>query len=119
MRVCRGLIIVMLVLAVVLGTGRTVASAAADMPHRTQAWDMAMKAMASDPSMSGMCDKCIKTEFDKRACIPACVGLQALPPVSDLPRDFVSAPIASAAERHVRGSTAPPDPPPPKLNSLA
>jgi hypothetical protein len=94
-------------------------SAATDMQRSPQASDMSIKAMASDPSMSGMCDKCIKTEFDKRACIPACVGVQAVLPVSEIPRDFVRALIASAAERHFRGLTAPPDPPPPKLNSLA
>jgi hypothetical protein len=119
MRTCRGLLVVMLVLAVVLGTGRTMTSAANDMKRSPQASDMSMKAMASDPSMSGMCDKCIKTEFDKRACIPACVGVQAVLPVSEMPRDFVSARIFSAADQHFRGLTAPPEPPPPKLNSLA
>jgi hypothetical protein len=119
MRTCRGLLVVMLVLAVVLGTGGTMTSAAADTQHPPQASDMAMKAMASDPSMSGMCDKCIKTEFDKRACIPACVGVQAVLPVSEMARDFVSALTAAALERHFRGLTVPPEPPPPKLNSLA
>jgi hypothetical protein len=115
MPTCRGFLALLLVLALALGTGRPM-PAAAEMQSGAQASKMVMNAMASDLSMSGMCDKCVKKEPATHACFAVCVGVQAVLPVLAVLRASSRAPLYPLVERQFSGSAAPPDLPPPKLN---
>ena len=111
----RGFLAVLLVLALVLGTGWPM-PAAAGMQGGAQASNMT--AMAPDLSMSGMCDKCIEKHPATHACFAACVGVQAVLPVMGVLRVAARAPLDPLVERQFDGSAAPPDLPPPKLSVL-
>jgi hypothetical protein len=89
------------------------------MQGGTAATSMLMSAIASDLSMSGMCDKCIKKDSTARACDPVCAGVQAVLPSARIPTAFARARIAPIAERQFKGAATPPDPPPPKPSVLA
>lgn len=112
---CRGLLGVLLILALVLGTAQFM-PASAEMQSNVQS--SAMKAMTSDPSVSGMCDKCLKKAAATHSCFGVCVGVQAVLPVASVFRVFARAPLEFRVERQFNGATAPPDLPPPKLSDL-
>jgi hypothetical protein len=115
----RALVAVLLVvLALVFGTGHPM-PAAAEMPGGKQASAMAMNAVASDASPSGMCDKCLKKDLATHACFAVCVGVEAVLPVTSVVRAQARASLASLVERQFHGAAGPPDPPPPKPGVLA
>lgn len=115
---CRGFLAFLLVLALMLGAGRPVPSAA-EIHGGATVTPMLMSAMALDLSMSGMCDKCPKKDSAMRGCAGVCVGVQAVLPVPNIQLISARALLTPFAERRCDGSAAPPDPPPPKLIFLA
>ena len=118
MRRCRCFFSLLLVLALVLGTVRSM-PAAAEKQHVAQALELVMDAMASDTWMLGVCDKCIKKNPAIHACFGVCVGLQAVLPAVLIQRYSAKAALAPFAERQFDGSVASLDPPPPKLSVFA
>src|SRR5262249_26494591 len=99
---CRGFFSLLLVLALVLGTVRSM-PAAAEKQHGAQA-SMVMNALASDTWMLGMCDKCIKKNSAIHACFGVCAGLQAILPAVIIQRNSAKAALAPVAERQFDGS---------------
>jgi hypothetical protein len=89
------------------------------MQSGTAATPMLMSAIASDLSMSGMCDKCIKKDPTARACYPVCAGVQAVLQSASIPTAFARARVAPIAEQQLEAAATPPDPPPPKPSILA
>ena len=135
MRSCRDFLSLLLVLALMLGTAQHLASSA-EMQRGAPASNLAMsamdsdmsmsglcakcaKAMESDMSMSGLCDKCAKKGSATHHCFGACVGAQVIMP------SIGFAPISAGAtpvpfiEQQFSGSSTPPDLPPPKLTVLS
>ena len=117
MRSGRGFLALLLVLALVIGTGQPML-AAAEMQSGAPASGMIMDAMSSAVPMSGMCDKCITKDQATHACFAVCVDVQAVLPVTSILRVCARAPLAPLVVRRFNGSAAPPDLPPPKLNGL-
>jgi hypothetical protein len=114
MRSCRGFLVFLLALALVLGTGWPMAVAAGKQ-HGDKAPDMVMSAVASDIPMSRMCDNCINKNPVIHACFVVCVGLQAVLPAASVLRETAEAALTPFTERQFHGSAAALDPPPPKL----
>ena len=118
MRSFRDSLSLLLVLALMLGTAQHLASSAG-MQRGTPASNLAVSAMMSDMSMSGLCDKCMKKGSATHDCFGACVGAQVImPSIGFVPIWAVATP-APFMEQQFSGSSTPPDLPPPKLTVLS
>jgi hypothetical protein len=135
MRSCRNFLSLLLVLALMLGTGQHLTSSA-EMQRGAPAPNLAMSAMdsdmpmsglcakcanamESDMSMSGLCDKCAKKGSATHHCFGACVGAQVIMPSAGFAPIWADATPVPFIEQHFSGSSAPPDLPPPKLAVLS
>ena len=118
MRRCRDFLSLLLVLAVVLGAGHRTLSFA-EMQHGAPASNLAMSAMESGMSMSGLCDRCVKKGPTMHACFGSCVGAQVIAPSIGFAPIWAEATAALFIEQLFSGSSTPPDLPPPKLTVLS
>ena len=129
MRSCRDFLSLLLVLALMLGTAQHLVSSA-EMQRGAPAPNLAMsamdsdmsmsgvcakcaKAMDSDMSMSGLCDKCAKKGSATHHCFGACVGAQVIMPSIGFAPISAGATPAPFIEQQFSGSSTSPDLPPP------
>ena len=118
MRNCTGLLALLLVLGLVLGSGRLV-TAAHEIQNGAKAPILVMNPMAPHMTMSGTCEKCLGKDPATHACFVVCFGVEAILPDTNIVRVLARAPLSPLADRQLNGSAVPPDPPPPKLSVLA
>lgn len=114
MRTCHGFLTLLVVLGLLLGTGRSI-SVAAEMQCNAQASKMTMHVLASDLSMVGMCGRYGEKAPASQGCFEGCVGIQAVSPVIGILRVSARATLGPLVEWQFNGSNPPPDPPPPRL----
>jgi hypothetical protein len=118
MRRCRDYLSLLLVLALVLGAGHRTLWAG-EMQRGAPSSNLAMSAMDSDISMSGLCDKCAKKGSGLRDCFGTCFGAQVIMPSIGFVPIWADATRPPFMEQQFRGSSTPPDLPPPKLTVLS
>ena len=114
--VCRGLLAVLISLALVASGAMP---PTAGMQRSDNGTGTATAAMASDSSMPGGCNQCVKPDRATHSCFTVCIAINALLPVTIvLPALAKTAPVALVGQRP-RSSPSSPDPPPPRLIVLA
>jgi hypothetical protein len=118
MRTCHRFLTLLVVLDLLLGTGRST-SVAAEMECSAQALKVIVHALASDPSMVGMCGRCGEKAPSSQRCFAGCVGIQAVLPVVGILRVSAKASLGPLVEWRFNGSSARPDLPPPRLTVSA
>ena len=107
----------LLVLALVLGTGQPM-PAAGEAQVGTAA-SMIMGGMASNAVKSSMCEKCTDKGATTLACFAGCVGVQGVLPATTILRLSTLVALAPLMERQLGDTIAAPDSPPPKPGVFA